>query len=499
MRPQPWIAVVAEKTGYPADVLDLDMRLDDDLGIDSIKRVEILSALQEQYPQLPAPPPDRLGSFHTLRAIAEFLGGAGAPAPARRDPRAEVDSSSVLARALLEAVAEKTGYPAEMLELPMRLDDDLGIDSIKRVEILSALQERFPEMPPATPERIGTLGTLREIVALLAESLGTAREAVSVSSIGAAATLESTPAPAPMPDGSIARAVLDSVAEKTGYPVEMLELEMRLDDDLGIDSIKRVEILSAVQDRLPGTRSIGPEQTGTLRTLREIVDFLSMPAESPSGPARPAENGRVVASPVIEAKPIPEEPEFVLQRLEPRAVRIGSSDRREAVKLPTAGAIWITDDGSALTRALRTELSGRGFRPRVIAMGEAHPAAAGEDLRGLIVLAPTGRCPAGFIADAFRMIRAAGPYLERSGQSGGAALLTVSRLDGRFGVEGLWPEIDPASGALAGLSKTAGREWTRVECKRTGPGRRRPVGGTCRGVDRRRAGVSWAVRGRPRS
>ncbi|MGE3933042.1 MAG: beta-ketoacyl synthase N-terminal-like domain-containing protein, partial [Rhodospirillaceae bacterium] len=40
------------------------------------------------------------------------------------------------------------------------------------------------------------------------------------------------------------------VAEKTGYPPEMLKLEMALEADLGIDSIKRVEILSALQDRL---------------------------------------------------------------------------------------------------------------------------------------------------------------------------------------------------------------------------------------------------------
>ena len=36
-----------------------------------------------------------------------------------------------------------TGYPVEMLELDMTLDNDLGIDSIKRVEILSALQKSF--------------------------------------------------------------------------------------------------------------------------------------------------------------------------------------------------------------------------------------------------------------------------------------------------------------------------------------------------------------------
>ena len=59
-------------------------------------------------------------------------------------------------------MAEKTGYPADMLELDMRLDADLGIDWIKRVEILSALQDRFPGLPPVGPERIGTLGTLRD-------------------------------------------------------------------------------------------------------------------------------------------------------------------------------------------------------------------------------------------------------------------------------------------------------------------------------------------------
>ena len=172
------VAVVAEKTGYPAEVLDLDMQLDADLGIDSIKRVEIFSALQERHPELPAMSPDQLGAFRTLRAITEFLDQTQAvlPAPTLAEPapqalRPEATSGeSDLSQILLEAVAEKTGYPVEMLELDMRLDADLGIDSIKRVEIFSALQDRIPAMTPAGPERIGTLGTLNDIVDFLAES-----------------------------------------------------------------------------------------------------------------------------------------------------------------------------------------------------------------------------------------------------------------------------------------------------------------------------------------
>ena len=68
--------------------------------------------------------------------------------------------------------------------------------------------------------------------------------------------------------------LLAVVSEKTGYPVEMLELEMGMDSDLGIDSIKRVEILSAIQERLPGAPVIGPEHLGTLRTLGEIAAHL---------------------------------------------------------------------------------------------------------------------------------------------------------------------------------------------------------------------------------
>ncbi|WP_445278159.1 phosphopantetheine-binding protein, partial [Streptomyces sp. DSM 41033] len=61
--------------------------------------------------------------------------------------------------ALLEVVAEKTGYPVEMLEPGMDVEADLGIDSIKRVQIMGALQERFPVSGEVDPERMGELRT----------------------------------------------------------------------------------------------------------------------------------------------------------------------------------------------------------------------------------------------------------------------------------------------------------------------------------------------------
>jgi acyl transferase domain-containing protein/NAD(P)-dependent dehydrogenase (short-subunit alcohol dehydrogenase family) len=475
------IDVVAAKTGYPAEVLELDMHLYADLGIDSIKRVEILAALQERHPELAPPSPEQLGSFKTLRAIAEFIGRAPTDLPPPALPAIADRPAAVavgdLARELLETTAEKTGYPAEMLELDMRLDADLGIDSIKRVEILAAFQDRFPGLPAMPPDRVGSLMTLRDIVALLhdASARVQASDVAPEAPLPAHSRTSGTAVP-----GDWTRILLEAVAERTGYPPEMLELDMRLDADLGIDSIKRVEILSAVQDRLPETRAIGPEHAGTLQTLRQIVEFLSAgPRAAPT-----AESGPVPAPPDVHRNGTAfsaryhygadvgsrdehrhvSGPSVILRRWQPRAVPMAARDRRATVSLPAGGTIWMTDDGSPLAEAVRVELIDRGYRPRVIRSGEVPGPAPEEDLCGVIILAPRGRGE-GFLFQGLGLLRFAGPALERSGLCGGAALLTVARLDGEFAVRGLDPQIDPASGALAGLAKTAGQEWPRVHCK----------------------------------
>ena len=44
------ITIIADKTGYPEDAQDPDQNLEADLGIDSIKRMEILGELRKQLP-----------------------------------------------------------------------------------------------------------------------------------------------------------------------------------------------------------------------------------------------------------------------------------------------------------------------------------------------------------------------------------------------------------------------------------------------------------------
>ena len=69
-----------------------------------------------------------------------------------------------------------------------------------------------------------------------------------------------TAAVAPAAGADVAAVFLDVVADKTGYPKEALALTMSLEADLGIDSIKRVEILGAVRQRLPALPEVDAMQ-----------------------------------------------------------------------------------------------------------------------------------------------------------------------------------------------------------------------------------------------
>ena len=41
--------MVADKTGYPADMLDLDLDLEADLGIDTVKQAEVFALIRERF------------------------------------------------------------------------------------------------------------------------------------------------------------------------------------------------------------------------------------------------------------------------------------------------------------------------------------------------------------------------------------------------------------------------------------------------------------------
>jgi hypothetical protein len=251
--------------------------------------------------------------------------------------------------------------------------------------------------------------------------------------------------------------LLEAVADRTGYPVEMLGLEMALDADLGIDSIKRVEILSNVQDRLPDLPAVKPDQMGTFRTLGDIVNFLV--AEGVGAAAAPVATDEPAPRPPAEAAPGGADG---LQRFVVRAVPWNGTEATDPVDVPEGSAVWITDDGGELSPALAKVLEQRGLRPEIVPVAGKH-----EDppvgLGGLVVVLPAGESCDARLGDALALLRRTGGDLRRAAEEGGAFLGAVQRLDGSFGLgDG---GGDASCGGLSGLLKTAAREWPEVPAR----------------------------------
>ena len=267
------LSVVADKTGYPTEMLELSMDMEADLGIDSIKRVEILGAVQDEIADLPELDAEQLSQMRTLAEIVTYMNSVmGTVVSSSANTASPIASSTssidtkAIETTMLSVVADKTGYPTEMLELSMDMEADLGIDSIKRVEILGAVQDEIADLPELDAEQLSQMRTLAEIVTYMNSVMGSFISSPASTVVNSATSIDTK---------AIENTMLSVVADKTGYPTEMLELSMDMEADLGIDSIKRVEILGAVQDEIADLPELDAEQLSQMRTLAEIVTYMN--------------------------------------------------------------------------------------------------------------------------------------------------------------------------------------------------------------------------------
>jgi acyl transferase domain-containing protein len=109
-------------------------------------------------------------------------------APVRSNPVAKLAAAtdavmdrSKLTGILLDIVEEKTGYPRDMVGLDQNLEADLGIDSIKRIEVVGAMLQSLPEKQrealTAHRSKLNTQATLNGMLELLASSIDRAAAA----------------------------------------------------------------------------------------------------------------------------------------------------------------------------------------------------------------------------------------------------------------------------------------------------------------------------------
>src|SRR5690606_7791020 len=91
-------------------------------------------------------------------------------------------------------------------------------------------------------------------------------------------------------------AVQEVVSERTGYPVDMLEPDLDLEADLSLDSIKRIEIVGELAEKIGFADTTGGdlaedvvEELSRHKTLRAIVGWIeSLASPAPAAASTPA-------------------------------------------------------------------------------------------------------------------------------------------------------------------------------------------------------------------
>ncbi len=291
------LALVAEKTGYPVDMLDLDLDLEADLGVDTVKQAEVFAAIRESY-NIPRDENRKLRDYPTLAHVIRFVYEKRAdlvsttppplPSPAEQEitpTKAEHAgksgkdnvSDSVKER-ILALVVEKTGYPKDMLDLDLDLEADLGVDTVKQAEMFAAIRDIY-NIPRDENRKLRDYPTLAHVIQFVFDKRPDLATATPPSAM-AITKEEISPAPAsavsPLKDSlgdSVKERVLALVVEKTGYPQDMLDLELDLEADLGVDTVKQAEMFAAIRE----IYNIPRDENRKLRdypTLARVIQFV---------------------------------------------------------------------------------------------------------------------------------------------------------------------------------------------------------------------------------
>jgi NAD(P)-dependent dehydrogenase (short-subunit alcohol dehydrogenase family)/acyl carrier protein len=237
--------------------------------------------------------------------------------------------------------------------------------------------------------------------------------------------------------------LVDVIAEKTGYPANMIDPTMDLEADLGVDSIKRVQVLGSIQERIPDMPEIRLEQLGELRTVDQIADYLTAgegdvdPKGRDAGASAPRQTVELVGLPAVDVieRPYPAEPVAVL--------------------LDEGGA-----DGDALTAALKNQ----GWTVLRTTPRDDTAHTARIDLYITLVDAAEDWPDAEqrLTETILTAGRAAGTLDPADGRAG---FVTITRLDGGLGLHGRRGAVASLVGGVGGVVKTLAAERPALFCR----------------------------------
>lgn len=214
---------------------------------------------------------------------------------------------------VIDTLVELTHYPREVLIPAAHLEEDLGIDSVKRGEIFAVLRSRLGGEATGAALSAKPPATIADVIDLVMTVASAAPDSVAAPPPPAGArpaappVAAASPAPVVQAPGALdPRAlVLDTIAELTRYPRDILSDDAELEEDLGIDSVKRGEIVATLGKRLGlDPRAAMPPGTAP-RTVGQLVKLTTDVLESTGRRVAPVATPAPAPAPMTAAAPAP--------------------------------------------------------------------------------------------------------------------------------------------------------------------------------------------------
>lgn len=369
---------------------------------------------------------------------------------------------------LMSIVAQKTGYPTEMLQTDLDMEADLGIDTVKQGEIIGDLREEY-HLPREEGFKLKDYPTLNHVIDYLSRRLS---EIPAPSIVELTREKSSRPlgpvqvsTPTPEPD-NVLREIQSIFVAKTGYPAKVLDPTLDLEADLGIDTVKQAELFALVREKY-GIPRIEKLKLKDFPNLNSIVVFVKEYGTEPRPTEAPA-----VTQTVTEIQPT-----LSTRRLTPRIVTWPILKKSDLAVLQGRSFLVTMDKGGA-AQFVATTL--RRYGARVL---EVHP---DEILKEVEKVAEEAR-KEGYLNGLLHLAPldlVGGPYdfdeseSERLSQFYGKSLFLLTRalvldlkegcvlaataMGGQHGInvqKSKEPKWSPLSGAVTGLTKALAREF----------------------------------------
>ena len=141
--------MLAAKTGFPKEGLKPEMRLLNDLNLDSIKAGSILAQLIKKY--------NLQGKVeaaaHANASIAEIIEKVKEFAPIDSGITSSSITKTDINNFVFSLIEEKTGFPQRNLKPEFKLLDDLNLDSIKANAFIAAVSKKYGLLGKFEPAR----------------------------------------------------------------------------------------------------------------------------------------------------------------------------------------------------------------------------------------------------------------------------------------------------------------------------------------------------------